>query len=383
MAHNTTVFRQLLDLLPRHEFDAEARQHQEGQRLRVMSRWAQFVALGLGQLGGLQSLRDIAGNLRAQPHKLYHLGVRAFVSRSSLAPVNAQQPYTLYEALFGRLLARCQQRAPRHGFRFKNKLFAVDPSTIDLCLAAFPWASFRRTKGAIKLHVGMDLAGHLPTFISVTDARPATSRWPARGRSRPAAWWWPTARIFDFGWLHQLQQRGVTFVTRLKRNVRYQVVREHDVDIRTGVLSDQTIELTSARSRKAYPGTLRRVGYWDEETRRSYVFVTNNTTWVGKTIADLYKSRWQIELFFKWIKQNLKVKRFVGRSKNAVLSQLWVATCMYLLLAYLKFVLRLGWSLHRMLRVLQPNLFDRRPLVELFATPSPPGSPDPQMQLWY
>ena len=171
MAHNTTVFRQLLDLLPRHEFDAEARQHQEGQRLRVMSRWAQFVALGLGQLGGLQSLRDIVGNLRAQPHKLYHLGVQAFVSRSSLARVNAQQPYTLYEALFGRLLARCQQRAPQHGFRFKNRLFAVDASTIDLCLAAFPWASFRRTKGAIKLHVGVDQAGHLPTFISVTDGK--------------------------------------------------------------------------------------------------------------------------------------------------------------------------------------------------------------------
>ena len=171
MAHNTTVIRQLLDLLPRHEFAAEARQHQEGQRLRVMSRWAQFVALGLGQLGGLQSLRDIVGNLRAQPHKLYHLGVRAFVSRSSLARVNAQQPYALYEALFGRLLARCQQRAPRHGFRFKNKLYAVDASTIDLCLAAFPWASFRRTKGAIKLHVGLDQAGHLPTFISVTDGK--------------------------------------------------------------------------------------------------------------------------------------------------------------------------------------------------------------------
>ena len=160
-------------------------------------------------------------------------------------------------------------------------------------------------------------------------------------------------------------------------NVRYQVVREHDVDIRTGVLSDQTIELTSARSRKAYPGTLRRVGYWDEETRRSYVFVTNNTTWVGKTIANLYKSRWQIELFFKWIKQHLKVKRFVGRTKNAVLSQLWVARCMYLLLAYLKFVLRLSWSLHQMLRVLQLNLFDRRPLVELFTMPSATGFPRP------
>ena len=174
----------------------------------------------------------------------------------------------------------------------------------------------------------------------------------------------------------------MTFVTRLKRGVQYRVLREHEVAIRTGVMSDQTIELTSARGRKAYPGTLRRVGYWDQETKRRYVFVTNNTTWVGKTTADLYKSRWQIELFFKWIKQYLKVKRFVGRSKNAVLTQLWVATCMYLLLAYLKFVLRLSWTLHRILRVLQLNLFDRRSLVELFMPPSPPGAPNPQMLLW-
>ena len=158
----------------------------------------------------------------------------------------------------------------------------------------------------------MDQAGHLPTFISVTDGKTGDVT-VARTWTFPAGSVVVADRAYlDFGWLHQLQQRGVTFVTRLKRNVRYQVVREHDVDIRTGVLSDQTIELTSARSRKAYPGTLRRVGYWDEETRRSYVFVTNNTTWVGKTIANLYKSRWQIELFFKWIKQHLKVKRFVG-----------------------------------------------------------------------
>ena len=153
MAHRNTVFGQLLTLLPRHEFDAEARGHQRGQRLRVMSRWAQFVALGLGQLASRQSLRDIVSNLRAQPAKLYHLGVGT-VSRSSLARVNAEQPYTLYEALFGRLLSRCQQRAPGHGFRFRHKLYAVDASTIDLCLAVFPWASFRRTKAAIKLHVG-------------------------------------------------------------------------------------------------------------------------------------------------------------------------------------------------------------------------------------
>ena len=193
MAHNTIVFRQLLDLLPRHEFDAEARRHQKGQRLRVMSRWAQFVALGLGQLAGLQSLRDIVGNLRAQPHKLYHLGVRAFVSRSSLARVNTEQPYTLYETLFGRLLARCQQRAPRHGFRFKNKLFAVDASTIDLCLAAFPWASFRRTKGAT-----LKFLEPILLFICCRDGRRIAVRcvkeeaggpWTARRVCRAAQSW--------------------------------------------------------------------------------------------------------------------------------------------------------------------------------------------------
>ena len=167
MAHHSTVFGQLLALLPRHEFDAESRDHQRGQRLRVMSRWAQFVALGLGQLTGRQSLRDIVNNLGAQGRKLYHLGMGT-VSRSSLARVNAEQPYTLYEALFGRLLSRCQRRAPGHGFRFKHRLYAVDSSTIDLCLAAFPWASFRRTKAAVKLHVGLDQAGQLPSFVSIT-----------------------------------------------------------------------------------------------------------------------------------------------------------------------------------------------------------------------
>ena len=343
MAHRNTVFVQLLRFLPRHEFDAEARQHQRGQGLRVMSRWAQFVALGLAQLTGRQSLRDIVSNLSTQGRKLYHLGVGTTVSRSSLARVNAEQPYTLYETLFGRLLSRCQQCAPRHGFRFKNKLYAVDATTIDLCLAVFPWASFRRTKAAIKLHIGLDQAGQLPSFVSVTEGKTGDVK-VARTWTFPAGSVVVADRAYlDFKWFHQLQARGVTFVTRLKRGVRYRVTREHDIRPGTGVLSDQTIELTSARSRKAYAAPLRRVAYQDPVTKNRYVFVTNNTTWVAQTIADIYKSRWQIELFFKWIKQHLKVKRFVGRSKNAVMTQLWVAMCMYLLLAYLKFVMRLRW----------------------------------------
>ena len=279
MAHHNTVFVQLLRFLPRHEFEAEARQHQRGQGLRVMSRWAQFVALGLAQLTGRQSLRDIVSNLSTQGRKLYHLGVGTTVSRSSLARVNAEQPYTLYETLFGRLLSRCRQCAPRHSFRFKNKLYAVDATTIDLCLAVFPWASFRRTKAAIKLHVGLDQAGHLPSFVSVTEGKTGDVK-VARTWTFPAGSVVVADRAYlDFKWFHQLQARGVTFVTRLKRGVRYRVTREHDVRPGTGVLSDQTIELTSARSRKAYAAPLRRVAYQDPVTKNRYVFVTNNTTW--------------------------------------------------------------------------------------------------------
>ena len=228
-----------------------------------MSRWAQFVALGLAQLTGRQSLRDIVSNLSTQGRKLYHLGVGTTVSRSSLARVNAEQPYTLYETLFGRLLSRCQQCAPRHGFRFKNKLYAVDATTIDLCLAVFPWASFRRTKAAIKLHIGLDQAGHLPSFVSVTEGKTGDVK-AARTWTFPAGSVVVADRAYlDFKWFHQLQARGVTFVTRLKRGVRYRVTREHDIRPGTGVLSDQTIELTSARSRKAYAAPLRRVAYQD------------------------------------------------------------------------------------------------------------------------
>ena len=264
--------------------------------------------------------------------------------------MNAEQPYTLYEALFGRLLSRCQQRAPGHRFRFRHKLYAVDASTIDLCLrfSRGRRSAVRRPRSTS----GWTKPATCRVSVSVTDGKTAdvtvARTWTFEAGSVVVA----DRAYLDFTWFHQLQARGVTFVTRLKRGVRYRVTREHEVRAGTGILSDQTIELTSARSRKVYRADrLRRVVYRDPLTRNRYVFVTNNTTWVAKTIADLYKSRWQIELFFKWIKQHLKVKRFVGRSKNAVLTQLWVATCMYLLLAYLKFVLRLRWSLNQMLQV--------------------------------
>lgn len=380
MAHSSTVLAQMLKLLPRHEFETLAGEHHQGRKLRKISRWAQFVAMASAQLTGRASLRDLLGNLAAQSSKLYHLGV-GLISRSSLARTNEKQPWTLYEALFFRLLSRCQQQAPSHGFRFKHKLFSLDASTIDVCLSMFPWARFRQAKGAIKLHVGLDHAGMLPTFVSITDGQ---SHDVTAGRALAL----PTGSIVafdrgytDYTWYNQLNDRGIFFVTRQKRNARYRVIKRRTIKAGQNLTCDQTIELTSAKG-KTCPIPLRRVGYRDPETGKKYVFLTNNFQLAAATIAAIYKSRWQIELFFKWIKQNLKIKTFLGTSKNAVMTQIWIAMCVYLLLAYLKFVSRSGRSLQQILRLLQLNLFERRSLLELIDdSPPEPEPPDPQQAL--
>jgi len=377
MAHSSTVLAQMLKLLPRHEFDALAREHHEGRKLRKISRWAQFVAMASAQLTGRASLRDLLGNLAAQSSKLYHLGL-GLISRSSLARTNEKQPWTLYEALFFKLLSRCQQHAPGHGFRFKNKLFSLDASTIDVCLSMFPWARFRQAKGAIKLHVGLDHAGMLPTFVSITDGKTHDVT-AGRALALPSGSIVAFDRGYtDYTWYNQLNDRGISFVTRQKRNARYRVIERRKIKAGQNLTCDQTIELTSAKG-KTCPIPLRRVGYHDPETGKKYVFLTNNFKLAAATIAAIYKSRWQIELFFKWIKQNLKIKTFLGTSKNAVMTQIWIAMCVYLLLAYLKFVSRSGRSLQQILRLLQLNLFERRSLLEL-VDDSPPDPEPPSRQ---
>lgn len=381
MAHHNTVFAQLLKLVPRHEFEGLAKQHHNGRRLRKMSRWSQFIALTLAQLSGRNSLRDIVSNLAAQSRKLYHLGSRT-VSRSSLARVNEQQPAELYEALFNKLLARCQSMAPRHGFRFKNKLYSLDASTIDLCLAVFPWARFRTTKGAVKLHVGIDHSGYLPSFVSITDGKVHDV---TAGRTLTL----PTGSIVvfdrgytDYAWYNSLNDNGILFVTRQKRNARYRVTERRPVAQHKGLTCDQTIMLTGTKSRDC-PIPLRRIGYRDPDTGHHYVFLTNQFQLAAKTIAEIYKARWQIELFFKWIKQNLKIKSFIGTSKNAVMTQIWIAMCIYLLLAFVKFANRLSLSLQQILQLMQLNLFSRRELMTLLEPPPNPPDVSPQAQLLF
>jgi len=375
LAHHNTVFSQILKLIPRHEFESLARKHHQGQKLRKMTRWSQFVSLGLAQLAGRVSLRDVVSNLKAQASKLYHLGC-SDVNRSSLARINEQQPHELYEALFGKLLARCQALAPRHGFRFKNKLYSLDASTIDLCLSVFPWAKFRTTKGAIKLHVGLDHEGYLPTFMQITDGKVHEVNMARTLKLASGSLVVFDRGYTDYTWYNHLIENKVYLVTRQKKNACYTVIERHAVSGKSGITSDQTIRLTGNKA-ELCPALLRRVGYRDPETGKHYVFLTNAFHLAAKTIAAIYKERWQIELFFKWIKQNLKIKSFLGTSRNAVLTQIWVAMCIYLLLAYIKFMSQLGLGMQQILRLLQLNLFERRDLQSLLRgdPPEPKISP--------
>lgn len=367
----------MLKIIPRHEFEGLAKTHHKGQKLRKMTRWAQFVALMLGHVANRSSLRDIVANMSAQTNKLYHLGTDR-VARTSLSRVNEQQPYTLFEALFGRLLTRCQAMAPKHGFRFKNKLYSMDATTIDLCLSVFPWANFRSTKGAIKLHVGLDHDGYLPAFMTVTDGKTQEIN-PARTIKLPKGSIVVFDRAYtDYRWYNSLNKQDVFFVTRQKSHATYRVTERRQASRNQGVICDQTIRITGVRA-DYYPSSMRRIAFRDPETNQCYTFITNNFQLSARTIADIYKSRWQIELFFKWIKQNLKVKTFLGTSKNAVLTQLWIALCAYLLLSYIKFCNGIQMTLQKILQLLQLNLFERRDLLALLGS-DPPESQDAPIQ---
>ena len=364
MAHNNTVFSQLLRLIPRHEFESLSKAHHEGHQLRKTSSWSQFVSLCLGQLAGRHSLRDIESNMHAQSTRLYHLGAQP-VARSSLARLNEKQPYTMYEALFNQLYARCQKLAPKHRFRFKNKLYSLDASLIDLSLNIFPWAHYALGKAAMKLHLSLDHAGYIPQFATITEGKVSDIE-----IGRTLQYSRGSIVVFDKGytdykWFKSLDNKGIFFVTRMRKNAIWKVTERREVNKNTGLTCDQSITLTGIKPQKIGMPKLRRIGYRDQVTGQCYEFITNNFQLSAQTITEIYKERWQVELFFKWIKQNLKIKAFIGNSKNAIMTQIWVALCTCLMLAYLKFSAKLDWSLQKIIRILQLNLFMRRDLLSL------------------
>lgn len=375
MAYHSTILRQIVAILPRHEFESLAKDHHVGQKFRSFNRWTQFMVMFIGQLSGRKSLRDLVMNVAAQKNKLYHLALKV-CSRATLARVNEKQPAALYENIFHKLLKQCRQFSPKHRFKFNGRLYLLDATVVDLCLSVFPWAKFRRAKGAIKLNVGIDGDGYLPEFVSLTDGKTHEIKW-AKALKLPRG----SMAVFDlgftdYGWYQALMENGVFFVTRLKCNAKIKYLRKRSGRKAAGITVDRCILLGNI------PQPLRMVGYLDPETGKEYRFVTNAEHLDAKTIADLYKERWQIELFFKWIKQNLRIKTFLGTSQNAVLTQIWIALCVYLLLAFLKFKAKLGISLQQMLRLLQLNVFERRNLIELFKPPDPQPVDFVQFSLW-
>lgn len=379
MSHHNTAFHQLLKPLSRHEFEVEAKRHHVGQKLRSASRWDQFIGMAMSQLSGRQSLRDIQSNLESQRHKLYHVGAKP-IARSTLARLNESQPAALYENVFHRLLAHGQNLPGKHKFRFKSPLYSLDASAIDLSLKVFPWAAHRDDTATLKLSVGLNHGTQVPEFVAISDGQEndmVQGRQFAFPKGSVVAF---DKGYVDYQWFKSLTDNGVFFVTRLRAKAVYAVKERRVANREVGILSDQIIQLNSAHAKKRGAPLLRRIGYRDPQTGKFYQFLTNHLGWSARTIAAIYKDRWQIELFFKAIKQNLKIKAFVGTSRNAVLTQLWIAMITYLLVAIARHSARKGWTVQRMLRVIQLNLFERRSLREIL-DPDPPRNEKGEPQL--
>lgn len=361
MTRFCSIFSQLLQLFPRVEFQKAVVATQAERHARGFTCWGQFVAMLFCQLGRAHSLREICGGLASCEGKLTHLGIEA-PSRATLAYANAHRPWALYQQVFNDLLARCRDVAGTHRFRFKNKLLSLDATVIDLCAEVFPWATFRRTKGAVKLHFTLDHDGCLPTWMLITEgARHEIT--VARHQTFPPG----TILVFDrgytdFEWFAALDAAGVFFVTRLKDAVAYEVVQRHPVPERGHVRADEWIVLTGQQASQKYREGLRRVEVWVPEEERTLVFLTNHLGFGPTTVARIYKARWQIELLFKALKQNLRVKTFVGTSANALHIQIWTALIALLLLKYLQLKATFGWSLSNLVALLRMNLFAYRDL---------------------
>lgn len=360
-----TIFMELIKIIPRYHFDKAVEEYGGDRYMKRFSTWQQFVSILYSQITRKDSLREIVTGLMMHGSRWYHLGLTG-ICRSTLADANARRDYRIIEKLFYRILFRCKDLTPRHKFRFKNPLYTIDASTIDLCLSMFPWAKFRTTKGAVKMHCLYDHSGALPTFLTITDGKKHDVT-VAKDSSFPLL---PDSIVsvdkayIDYKWLYSLHAKGVWFVTRAKTNIDYAFVGQHPVTGK-GVISDERISLQGVKTQTHYPEELRLIRYHDEERQKTLTFLTNNFTLAATTIAQIYKSRWQIELFFKWVKQNLKIKSFLGTSKNAVLTQIWVAMCYYLLLTYIKYQTKYSQSLLCLSRIIRETLFERKTLIDI------------------
>jgi hypothetical protein len=363
------VFAQLMDHLPLHTFRRCVAKYPSRYPTLTFSHLDQFLCMAFAQLTFRESLRDIETCLRAHSTKLYHLGIRGGIARSTLADANETRDWRIYQDLALSLIqpARKLYAQDSFGVELMHTVYALDSTTIDLCLALFPWARFRQTKGAVKLHTLLDLRGSIPSFIHISDGKLHDVNILDQIAFEAGSFYIMDRGYIDFGRLHSLHQAQAFFVIRAKSNLQFQRVYSHPIDKDTGLRCDQTIRLTGTRSRGDYPTPLRRVKFYDAMHDQRLVFLTNHFDLPALTIAALYRSRWQVELFFKWIKQHLRIKAFFGTSENAVKTQVWIAIAVYVLVAIVKKRLGSEASLYTILQILSLTLFEKTPIDQLLA----------------
>jgi hypothetical protein len=367
MANYSTLLNDLLNFIPRYSFERIVNSYGADRYVKTLKCWDQLVTLLYAQASGKDTLREIVQGLEINNTKLYHLGL-PYVKRSTLAEANQNRDCGIYESLFYEILKRCKDLTPKHKFRFKNPLYSFDASTIDLCLSAFPWAKFRVTKGAIKLHCLYSHSGDIPEFAVITEGKVSDITVAKSDLSViPDSIYCFDKAYLDFGlWASIDLQKGY-FVTKMKKSIKYKVTGQHTETLKKGILSDERIRLKN----KKYKGELRLIRFYDSESGIILEFVTNNFKLAPYTITQIYKTRWQIEIFFRWIKQNLKIKSFLGTSKNAVLTQVWVAMIYYLILTYIKYQTKFRSSLLYLHRIVREALMSKLTLIDLLrATPA-------------
>src|SRR3989339_321496 len=363
------VFSQITDHLPLYQFHQCVQKYQGHYKVQTFSCLDQFLTMTFAQLTYRESLRDIEACLNAQKNKLYHMGIRANVSKSTLAYANETRDWKIY-ADFAQILigiARPLYAKDDFGIDLKETVYAFDSSTIDLCLSLFPWARFRKRKGAVKLHTLLDLRGSIPTFISITDGKVHDVNVLDELILEIGSFYIMDRGYLDFERLHRITEALAFFVTRAKSNMSFKRIEARETDKTAGLVCDQTILLKNFYAKKDYPDKLRRIKYHDAETDKILVFLTNNFSLPALIIAQLYKRRWRVELFFKWIKQHLRIKNFYGTSENAVKTQIWIAISMYVLVAIMKKRLHLDLSLYKILQVLSVTIFEKMPIQHVFA----------------
>ena len=360
-----TLFAQLMDFLPWTTFTRIVERYDGDRAIRTLSCAEQFRVMAFAQLTYRKSLRDIEACLSAQSAKLYHMGFREPVRRSTLADANASRDWRIYAEFAQRLIAQARRlyAGDSLGVDLGNAVYALDSTTIDLCLSMFPWAHFRSTKAAVKMHTLLDLRGSIPSFIHISNGKMHDVHALDMLLPEPGAIYVMDRGYIDFARLYVLQQAGAFFVTRAKSNLDAHRVYSSATDRTTGVIADQTIALGGVRTSKDYPVHLRRVRFRDAETKKTLVFLTNQTALPALTICGLYKSRWQVELFFKWIKQHLRIKQFYGTSENAVKTQIWIAVSVYVLVAIIRKRLKLEASLYTLLQIISVTMFEKLPLL--------------------